>query len=146
MEIVGWITIILLCAIALTFIIIELGPVIHTEINSWALRKDKALEVKQEKAEFRKRMKQLKYAAKQQKFMEKHNLKPADVAESEDNVEQIVEDDSQATSIVEDIDDNTVVAIDTDVMDSFVSNSDVKPIHEVVIDDKQVEEDITAEN
>ena len=69
MEIVGWITIILLCALALMFIILELGPVISTEISSWKLRKQKALEAKEDKARFKSEMKELKRKAKKLNYM-----------------------------------------------------------------------------
>ena len=74
MEIVGWITIILLCALALMFIILELGPVISTEISSWKLRKQKALEAKEDKARFKSEMKELKRKAKKVNYMKKKGL------------------------------------------------------------------------
>jgi hypothetical protein len=74
MEIVGWITIILLCALALIFIILELGPVISTEISSWKLRKQKALEAKEDKARFKSEMKELKRKAKKLNYMKKKGL------------------------------------------------------------------------
>ena len=74
MEIVGWITIILLCMLALTFIIIELGPMLHTEISSWKIRKQKALEAREDKSRYKQGMIDLKRKAKKLKYMKKHGL------------------------------------------------------------------------
>lgn len=74
MEIVGWITIILLCALALIFIALELGPVISTEITSWKIRKQKALEAREDKARFKSEMKKLKRKVKKLNYMKKKGL------------------------------------------------------------------------
>ena len=74
MEIVGWITIIILCALALTFIVLELGPIIHGEISSWSLRRQRNLEAKEEKANFKKTIKALNYKTKTLEAMRKNNL------------------------------------------------------------------------
>lgn len=74
MEVVGWITIILLCALALAFIVIELGPVIHSEVSFWKFRKQKATEAKEDKARFKKQMRDLKYKAKKLEYMKKKGL------------------------------------------------------------------------
>lgn len=74
MEIIGWITIILLCALALTFIVIELGPTIHSEVSMWKFRKQKSLEAKEDKAKFKREMKALKYKAKKLAYAKKKGL------------------------------------------------------------------------
>ena len=74
MEIVGWITIILLCMLALTFIVIELGPMLHTEVSSWKIRKQKALEAREDKSRYKQEMKDLKRKVKKLKYMKKHGL------------------------------------------------------------------------
>lgn len=74
MEIIGWITIILLCSLALTFIVIELGPMIHSEISFWKFRKQKSFEAKEDKIRFKKDMKHLKRKVKKLNYMKKHGL------------------------------------------------------------------------
>ena len=74
MEIFGWVTLILLCAVALTFIIITLGPVIHSEISFWKYRKQKSIEAKEDKFRFKKEMKDLKFKAKKLAYMKKNDL------------------------------------------------------------------------
>lgn len=74
MEIVGWVTIVLLCALALTFIVIELGPVIHSEISFWKFRKQKSFEAKEDKIRFKQDMKHLKRKVKKLNYMKKNGL------------------------------------------------------------------------
>lgn len=74
MEIFGWIALIVLCAVALTFIIITLGPVIHSEISFWKYRKQKSIEAKEDKFKFKKEMKDLKFKAKKLAYMKKNGL------------------------------------------------------------------------
>jgi 6-phosphofructokinase len=104
MEVVGWITIILLCALALAFVVIELGPVIHAEVSFWKFRKQKATEAKEDKARFNKEMRDLKYKAKKLDYMKKKGLitdeevalcdAPAEEA-IEENLEEEVEEIAQ---------------------------------------------------
>ena len=97
MEIVGWITIILLCALALAFIVIELGPVIHSEISFWKFRKQKATEAKEDKARFKKGMRDLKYRAKKLEYMKKKGLITEEEAALYDAPAQgVVEDKNEA--------------------------------------------------
>ena len=98
MEIIGWITILALCALALTFITLELGPVIHSEVSSWSIRREKSLEAKADKAKFKKEMRLLKYEAKKLKFIEKNNLNISTV--------NVVEDESITN------DNNTIIDVD----------------------------------
>lgn len=79
MEIIGWITIILLCALALTFIVIELGPVIHSEISFWKFRKQKSFEAKEDKIRFKQDMKNLKRKVKKLNYMKKNGLDTSDI-------------------------------------------------------------------
>ena len=74
MEVVGYIALILLCALALAFIVIELGPVIHAEVSFWKFRKQKSIEAKEEKVKFKKEMRDLKYKAKKLEYMKKKGL------------------------------------------------------------------------
>ena len=107
MEIVGWITIILLCMLALTFIVIELGPMLHTEISSWKIRKQKALEAREDRSRYKQEMKDLKRKAKKLKYMKKHGL---DTTELEsglqsptvgDNAEDVEEIENEECTIAE---------------------------------------------
>lgn len=118
MEIVGWITIILLCALALTFIIIELGPVIHSEVSSWKMRKQKSLEAKKDKALFKKEMKELKRKAKRIKYMEKHNIPVEEESWSEESQSNNDEEEQDIYYEVDGADMNVEELVDstTDVV------------------------------
>ena len=74
MEIFGWISLILLCALALTFIILTLGPVIHSEVSFWKQEKERSIEAKEDKFRFKKEMRDLKYKAKKLAYMKKMGL------------------------------------------------------------------------
>ena len=108
MEIIGWITIILLCMLALTFIILELGPVLHTEISSWKIRKQKALEIKEDKSRYKQEMRDLKRKAKKLKYMKKHGLDTTElelglqspsVGENAEDVEEIENRENVITEV-----------------------------------------------
>jgi hypothetical protein len=101
MEIFGWIALILLCAVALTFIIITLGPVIHSEISFWKYRKQKSIEAKEDKFRFKKEMKDLKFKAKKLAYMKKNGL---DASELELGMQKPVlnEAEEEAISVEED--------------------------------------------
>lgn len=135
MEIVGWITIILLCVLALTFIIIELGPMLHTEISSWKIRKQKALEAREDKSRYKQEMKDLKHKAKKLKYMKKHGL---DTTELElglqspsigENAEDVDEIENEESAIVE--------VDETDTSNSEISVESVE--EETVTDTTKVE-------
>lgn len=124
MEIVGWITVILLCMLALTFIIIELGPMLHTEISSWKGRKQKALEAREDKSRYKQEMKDLKRKAKKLKYMKKHGL---DTTELElglqspsisENAEDADEIENEESAIVE--------VCETDISNSEISVESVE--------------------
>jgi hypothetical protein len=96
MEVVGWITVILLCALALAFVVIELGPVIHAEVSFWKFRKQKATEAKEDKARFKKEMGDLKYKAKKLDYMKKKGLiTEEEVTLREAPVEEVIEDKNE---------------------------------------------------
>lgn len=124
MEIVGWITIILLCMLALTFIIIELGPMLHTEISSWKTRKQKALEAREDKARYKQGIKDLKRKVKKLKYMKKYGL---DTTELElglqsptisENVEEVEETENRE-GIIAEVDE-------TDISNSEISADSIK--------------------
>lgn len=119
MEIVGWITIISLCALALMFIVLELGPIISTEISSWKLRKQKSLEAKEDKARFKSEMKELKRKAKKLNYMKKKgldtselelSLQPPHLYENNMDVEEV-----ETQEDVIDYEDNRDIPLPTDI-------------------------------
>jgi hypothetical protein len=126
MEIVGWITIILLCALALTFIVIELGPVIHSEVSSWKMRKQKSLESKEDKALFKKEMRELKRQAKKIKYMEKHNLPTEEESWSEESYDNGDEEKQDVYYEVDNTDVSEEELVDSVANDIVVEDEVVK--------------------
>ena len=53
MQVIGWITIILLYLVALTFIVTIVGPIIHAELSLWYEKKDRYLAEKEEDSKFK---------------------------------------------------------------------------------------------
>lgn len=74
MEIIGWITVILLCVLALFFIFLELGPIIHSEISSWSIKKERNIQIKKDKIAFKKAIREINYKTKTLNSMRKNNL------------------------------------------------------------------------
>lgn len=95
MEFIGWATTISLCVFGLLVIIFELSLFIYTEISSWNIRKDKALEAKEEKAKFKSDMEFLKRQATMHRYMLKHDLKPGDL---KNNISTDITDASEETT------------------------------------------------
>ena len=130
MEIVGWITVILLCMLALTFIIIELGPMLHTEISSWKIRKQKVLEAREDKSRYKQEMRDLKRKAKKLKYMKKHSL---DTTELELGL--------QSPSIGENAED----VEDTETREDIIAEADESDIFNSEISADSVEEEIVTD-
>ena len=119
MEIVGWLTIILLCALALTFIAIELGPVIHAEVSFWKYKKQKAIEAKEDKLRFKEQMKELKFKVKKLEYMKKNSLDTSELElgmQEPSSIEDITEEPKNDDNLVE-IFENTSIAETSEIND-----------------------------
>ena len=157
MEIIGWITIILLCALALTFIIVELGPMIHTEISSWKIRKQKVLEAREDKSRYKQEMKDLKRKVKKLKYMKKHGLDTTELElglqspqfEKEEEIEESSETEvkNQDTEIVDNIEENIDLK-EVEIVEKPINIEEVveisKDLKEEIFEDVQIEENQTV--
>lgn len=135
MEIVGWITIILLCMLALTFIIIELGPMLHTEISSWKIRKQKVLEAREDKSRYKQEMKNLKRKVKKLKYMKKHGL---DTTELELGLQSpSIGENAEEVEEIENIENVSAEVVEIDTSSSEISADSVE--EETVTDSPETE-------
>ena len=101
MEIVGWITVITLCVIALIFIVIEFGPMLYIELMSWSDRKKKAIQAREDRETYRKQLKEFKRNIKLGKINEPPQLieKVSDNNVEPDSNQNLCEQDSDTCSI-----------------------------------------------
>lgn len=166
MEIIGWITIILLCALALTFIVIELGPVIHSEISFWKFRKQKSFEAKEDKIRFKQDMKHLKRKVKKLNYMKKNGLDTSAIelemeppkvnvaSIEEEAIEETIEFNTEEEIVSDDVinqqaEDTTVQSICAD-QDSIEETKELDSVDknesEITLEESKIADDVISDS
>ena len=140
MEIIGWITVSVLYVLGLIFLITEIGPMIHGQIDLWETRKQRTIESQEAKINFEKELEKLKAQARKEVYMKQHGLTTEEVSEPEASVTEEISPRVTLEHVTEDVVETP--ALEPEVELEIITEAEIPevsdPVEDIAVDINEV--------